>query len=534
MRILFVLALSSVWQGRAFDCGVFNCTCQGFVDYYGADYHQTYGCAPREAQTWSIAQKCDAECEQKGTGCKPSSEDYRGCELDCTPFGCTCQGFSDWYGSETGKTWGCATTALAQTWWTAHKCEGPGVDPIKPSVVPGTRRGGCKCISDTAAGLHKFVPCKALWPLGTGFSVTYNVPEKCLTEKCGLIVDVHGYTMDGDAQDSNTNMRALGEENGFVVVQPNAPGWGWHKFANWNTDAYSSACSALNPDNSSLTPQTCWNAPWQEEPAGDRAIYTWLQEALSIKEWNIDANRVHFMGFSEGGWMTGRMLCNYPHVFASFVMLAGASNDDPFACIQPGAPQPPVLINQGYNDYSSTWRAFNTGFKGLVTKWKLGPGKVVDGKASCGQEWETFDCNNFNCTCQGFADWYGSVGGRSFGCATTATAVKWAQSNACRATATPGAFKGGCEGCFSRTTYAGPTGVPLDILAFDYVADYGSKGHCFPGGDPYKVGHGYFAMGCPGVAERAAGAKWGYNISDEAMRWFLAHPKKGSLTTVLV
>jgi hypothetical protein len=240
------------------------------------------------------------------------------------------------------------------------------------------------------------------------------------------------------------------------------------------------------------------------------------------------------MGFSEGGWMTGRMLCNYPDVFASFVMLSGASNDDPFACIQPGAPQPPVLVNQGFNDYSSTWRAFDAGLQGLISKWKLGSGQVVAGDANCGQEWETFDCGSFNCTCQGFADWYGAVNGRTYGCAATATAVKWSSAHACRTSMTPDAYKGGCEGCFSRTRYEGPSGIPLEVLAFDYVADYGSKGHCFPGGSPSKVGREYFAMGCPGAIERAAGAKWGYVIGDEAMKWFLAHPKKAVTAKVLV
>merc|ERR1712178_571371 len=126
-------------------------------------------------------------------------------------------------------------------------------------------------------------------------------------------------------------------------------------------------------------------------------------------------------GFSEGGWMTGRMLCNYPDLFASFAMLSGAANDDPFACIQPSSPQVPLLVNQGLNDYSSTWREFDSGLQKLLNKWQLGPGQVIDGKASCAQEWE-LDCNVFNCTCQGFADWYGAVNGRTWGCATTATA----------------------------------------------------------------------------------------------------------------
>merc|ERR1719498_293202 len=93
--------------------------------------------------------------------------------------------------------------------------------------------------------------------------------------------------------------------------------------------------------------------------------------------------------------------------------------------------------------------------------------------------------------------------------------------------------------CFSRSQYKVPSGVPLDILAYDYVADYADKGHCFPGSDnTVKTGKGpagrpwagggaeFAAFACPGAYERAAGAKWGYKIGEEAMKWFLAHPKK--------
>jgi len=343
--------------------------------------------------------------------------------------------------------------------------------------------------------------------------------------------------MDSDSQNLNTNMRALGERHGYIVVQPAAPGWGWHGLPNWNVDAHSKECSALNPVNGSVTKQTCWNAPWNEEPASDRAIITWLQEALEVSDWKIDRNRVHFMGFSEGGWMTGRMLCNYPDLFASFAMLSGAANDDPFACIQTTSPQVPLLVNQGLNDYSSTWREFNAGLQKLLSKWQLGPGKVVAGKASCAQEWE-FDCKMFNCTCQGFADWYGTVNGRSYGCAATATAQKWWAAHRCVATASPGSYRGGCEGCFSRSRYEGRSGIPLEVIAYDYVGDYADKGHCFPGSsNTVKTGHGpagrppfaeFAPFACPGAAERAAGAKWGYTIGDEAMKWFLAHPKKPS------
>lgn len=229
--------------------------------------------------------------------------------------------------------------------------------------------------------------------------------------------------------------------------------------------------------------------------------------------------------------MSGRMLCKYPDLFASVAMLSGASNADPFECIQSHTPPVPLLINQGLNDYSSEWRMFDPAFQKLKAKWQLGAGKVIAGNSSCGQEWE-FDCSAFGCTCQGFADWYGvSFRPSSFGCAATATAQKWFKSNKChKVTASPGAYRGGCEGCFSRTQYQGASGAQVELIAYDYVADYMLKGHCIPGSDNIKVklGEELVAYGCPGAKERAAGEKPGYKIGDEAMKFFLAHPKKGS------
>ena len=117
-----------------------------------------------------------------------------------------------------------------------------------------------------------------------------------------------------------------------------------------------------------------------------------------------------------------------------------------------------------------------------------------------------------------------------------AAAQRWFQVHKCQTSMSTGAHRGGCEGCFSRTRHEGHSAA-LEILAYDYVADYADKGHCFPGSDnivktgkgpagrPWSGGGAEFAaFGCPGAAERKAGAKWGYKIGDEAMKWFLAHP----------
>merc|ERR1712185_772 len=105
--------------------------------------------------------------------------------------------------------------------------------------------------------------------------------------------------MDAKAENENTQMRALGEANGYIVVQPTAPG------NNWNSDAHGKGCSGTALPNATRVKQTCFVPPFDEEPVGDVAVNNWVREALEVNEWKIDHNRLHLMGFSEGGWMTG-------------------------------------------------------------------------------------------------------------------------------------------------------------------------------------------------------------------------------------
>merc|ERR1719389_1649932 len=82
-------------------------------------------------------------------------------------------------------------------------------------------------------------------------------------------------------------MRMLGEQHGYIVVQPNGP------LNNWNWDPLGHPCTGLALPNATPGKQTCFVPPFDKEPAGDRAINNWVQEALEVKAWNIDRNRVH-------------------------------------------------------------------------------------------------------------------------------------------------------------------------------------------------------------------------------------------------
>lgn len=134
-----------------------------------------------------------------------------------------------------------------------------------------------RCITDvTAAERHQF-ECDELM-----FDV--SVPEPCLTEACGLILDVHGFSMSGKMEDNNTGLAALGREHGYIVVNPNAM----------------------------PAPPA---ASWDSGGADDSKLYDFMQQVIAA--FGVDEKRVHVTGFSQGGGMSWRFICDYSELLAS-------------------------------------------------------------------------------------------------------------------------------------------------------------------------------------------------------------------------
>jgi pimeloyl-ACP methyl ester carboxylesterase len=148
---------------------------------------------------------------------------------------------------------------------------------------------GVVCGHELVAGFVR-IPCEG---------VTFNVatPEICSEEACGLIVDVHGDTASGAGADLHTGLRERGNAAGYVVVQPNAPG-------------------------------TIW-----DHEVDDDHIRSFLDQLIDGLK--LDRNRVHFGGFSRGGWMTWRFVCNHADLIASAAP-AGAGASYPEDPLGPG------------------------------------------------------------------------------------------------------------------------------------------------------------------------------------------------------
>jgi poly(3-hydroxybutyrate) depolymerase len=213
---------------------------------------------------------------------------------------------------------------------------GPGISaPTEDSFTAPEPVG---CITDVAPGKHEFA-CD-------GIRHFVTVPDVCVTRACGLIVDVHGGTMDAAQEENNTNLSALGLKHEFLVVQPSAFGNNW----------------LPGPD--------------------DDRIAAFMEQAFEA--FRVDRKRVHMTGFSQGGYMTWRFLCKHADWFAS-VAPGGAGPAVPASpptCAFTGAEMPavevPILQLQGTKDVFVAVAATQTHRDTVVAAWQmLGPDMIA-------------------------------------------------------------------------------------------------------------------------------------------------------------
>jgi poly(3-hydroxybutyrate) depolymerase len=119
------------------------------------------------------------------------------------------------------------------------------------------------CITSVEPG-HQTLTCEAL-------SFELTVPAVCLERACGLIVDVHGFGMNGPLMELHSKLSVLAEGPGYILVQPSAPG---------------------------MLLSSSWSG------AHDAQVFAIMQHVMSV--WHVDAKRIHFDRYSQGGWMTRR------------------------------------------------------------------------------------------------------------------------------------------------------------------------------------------------------------------------------------
>lgn len=305
---------------------------------------------------------------------------------------------------------------------------GPGPDPGDPDAgaLPdpsaadaGVHLGDAdECVTEVSVGEHVF-HCD-------GISFDVAVPDTCASEHCGLILDVHGGCMSGRMEDANTNLRALGRQRGYIVIQPNA-----------------------NP----APPFSSWST------ADDATILAFVERVIEI--WDVDTNRVHLTGFSQGGFMTWRILCRDTGLFASVAPAAAAENASTLA------PEGCLLSEAGALD------------PGVDILYMAGSDDV-------------------------FID------------------IEVARAQRDDAIATLGAGAGqevAGDDAFSRTRYQNAEGTVLEYIEHDYTtSNVFLGGHCYPGStDPGAEPGQLFSFACEGPSA----FHWG----QAAIEFFVAHPR---------
>jgi poly(3-hydroxybutyrate) depolymerase len=187
-------------------------------------------------------------------------------------------------------------------------------DAQGPDATPPAPSG---CITEVSAGDHTFT-C-------SGLQVDARIPAACTSPGCGLILELHGDTGSGLLMDGHTKLRELGAEHGYVVIAPSGPPFGFGD------------------------PGSTWHA------SNDAMLVDMVQQFASV--FRIDPKKIHVTGFSRGGFVTWRLLCDHADLFASAAP-GGAGDGTAFGeatCFTPGrapARKLPILFLMGRTDAS--------------------------------------------------------------------------------------------------------------------------------------------------------------------------------------
>ena len=214
-------------------------------------------------------------------------------------------------------------------------CSAVRPPPIAPAPPPPPARPPPTPVSD-AGCIAGPLPTDGSTATYSCFNKTWavSVPPQCASHECGLVVDIHGWNMDGEMQDKNTQMRARGAEDSFVTLQPTA------------------CCGEA--------PATSWT------PYNDSALQVKLVVDEIVALLKLDTGRLHVTGFSQGGCMTWQLLSMYSTFWASVA---------PTACGQvasvDGSAPVPVLYQQGTHDGLVPIEYGRAAVAQLRTKWNL-------------------------------------------------------------------------------------------------------------------------------------------------------------------
>jgi dienelactone hydrolase len=207
--------------------------------------------------------------------------------------------------------------------------------PSQPEPYPPPAADDC--ITSVEPG-HQTLTCD-------GLSFELTVPPVCLDRACGLIFDVHGFGMNGALMEIHSKLSVLAEGPGYIVVQPSAPG---------------------------AVLASSWN------PTHDAQVFAIMQRVMNV--WHVDRKRIHFDGYSQGGWMTWRFICAHSDILASAAPIAagsGMGTSCAFSASERPARELPIFYTHGTTDGLVSFATAVTQRDALIAAWGMQEKEVV-------------------------------------------------------------------------------------------------------------------------------------------------------------
>jgi dienelactone hydrolase len=190
------------------------------------------------------------------------------------------------------------------------------------------------CIPNVAPGRFT-IECE-------GLTYELSVPRQCASPGCAVVFDVHGFTMSGVMQENNTSLAALTQDSDFIVVQPSA---------------------------TPAPPASNWSARQD-----DARVFDFMMRVADV--FRADRRRLHITGFSDGGWLTWRFVCEHADVLASAAPAAASGYCSPErACDFVGAEVPareiPLLLMLGTQDAYVEYTCAQEQVDAVVAAWSM-------------------------------------------------------------------------------------------------------------------------------------------------------------------
>lgn len=208
----------------------------------------------------------------------------------------------------------------------------PGEDPDAGPIVDAGPHVPQGCVDDVTVGDHVYT-CE-------GLRVDATIPPGCEQPGCGLILELHGDTGTGLLMDGHTNLRALGRASKYIVIAPTGPAFGGGQ------------------------PGSTWST------REDAKLVAMTRLFASV--FRVDDKRIHVTGFSRGGFVTWRLLCDASDLFASAAPAAAGNGNGETTCFNNGrnpARNVDVLFLMGRTDVPVPYRTMTAIRDAAITRY---------------------------------------------------------------------------------------------------------------------------------------------------------------------